>query len=177
MASDIEVKAYELGYLLSPLVAGEQLESALNAAIKSKLEKLGGSVTGELMPKMIPLAYTVGKHINNKRVRFTEAYFGAMRFEIDPAQVAELKAILERTDEVLRSLLIKLDKHADKTQLRARLPERRSYYSPVPSEPVAEISAENPALDIKVEEKVSEKPIMTEAEIDKEIDGLLDEAK
>lgn len=182
MASDIEIKAYELGYLLSPLVASDQLEGVFNATFKSKIEKFGGNITGELMPKMIPLAYTVSKHINNKPVKFNEAYFGAFRFELDPAKVAELKELIERTDEALRFLLVKLDKHADKTQLRARLPERHSYYSGTPAE-VTEVPEEKvmeSATPVSAPKEVLapvEKTIMSEAEIDKEIDGLLEEAK
>lgn len=179
MASDIELKAYELGYLLSPLVAGEQMENVFNATFKNKLEKLGGGITGELAPKTIPLAYTVSKSINNKNVKFNEAYFGAFRFELDPAAVADLKVAIDKTDEVLRFLLMKLDKRADKTQLRARLPERRNYYAvPSRTEIPEHMSEEKIIKPIKlIQAPTVDKGSMSEADIDREIEGLLEETK
>jgi ribosomal protein S6 len=101
----LEPRIYEIGYLLSPAIRDEDLE-ARATDLKESLIKLGGSIISEGNPEFIDLAYEMSRVIENKRVRFTQGYFGWFKIEIDPSKMTEAKEILDKNTLLIRYLLI-----------------------------------------------------------------------
>ncbi len=105
VAETLEPRIYEIGYLLSPAVRDEDLEARVSE-LKDSLTKLGATFVSEGAPEFIDLAYEMSKIIDNKRVRFNQGYFGWLKIEIDPAQVANLKETLDKNILLIRYLFI-----------------------------------------------------------------------
>jgi ribosomal protein S6 len=59
------------------------------------------------MPKMISLAYSMLKVTQNVRNKFDSAYFGWVKFEINPEKVLELKKKLDVDPNFIRFLILK----------------------------------------------------------------------
>lgn len=101
----LEPRIYEIGYLLSPVIRSEDLEAA-EKHLQSLVTDLGGSIISEGSAEYIDLAYTMVKVLDNKNVRFNQAYFGWVKFELDPAKVEALKEILDRQATLIRYLFL-----------------------------------------------------------------------
>lgn len=148
-----EPKIYEIGYLLSPLVAEEKLAETVNTVIRKVVEDAGAKVTAETAPAMRALAYEVRKETAGKAARFTDAYFGAIRFEARPSMIAVINEHLDRAELVIRFMTIIAPKDNP-----PRAPRR-----PVTAKPAAKAP---------VDGDVEKTPMKTE-EIDAEIEGML----
>ncbi len=158
--SEVEVeinrdsKVYELGYLLVPTIAPDDVPRDYGN-LKELVASFGGEIISDEMPKMTNLAYSMSKVISNVRAKFTTAYFGWTKFTMKPEQVLELKKRLDLDPHFIRFLVLKTVKEntiAAKRFVRGEMYKR----------PVVKKSAEN---EIAV-------PINKE-EIDKEIDALV----
>lgn len=96
---------YELGFILVPSFTEEKLPEAF-AALKSVIEDKGGVALSEEFPKLMTLAYTMDKTINNKIERFKEGFFGWVKFEAAGADIAKIDAAMRLRTDVIRHLLI-----------------------------------------------------------------------
>lgn len=101
----LEPRIYEIGYLLSPAIRDEDLETRATE-LKESLIKLGANVISEGNPEFIDLAYEMSRVIDNKRVRFNQGYFGWFKIEIDPSKMAEAKEVLDKNTLLIRYLLV-----------------------------------------------------------------------
>ena len=102
----LDPRVYEVGYLLSPAVRDENLTSAL-AKIQETITTAGGTIIAEGEPEFIDLAYEMTRVIENKNIRFTQAYFGWIKFTIEPKQIVEINAVLETNIDIIRFLVLK----------------------------------------------------------------------
>lgn len=149
-----ELKAYEIGFLLSPVVAEEVLNDTINEELVSLIEEHGGKVQSRTAPEMKTLAYTVTHSVGNERSKYKNAYFGALVFEMSPDQVASLSEALKTSEKVIRTLITifeKEDKPAPRSESASKKVEEKT---------------------AKEDEKATE-PV-SEEEIDKKIDDLLE---
>lgn len=103
---DINSRVYEVGYLLLPTISEEEIP-AIYTNLKDLVSSLGGEVISDEMPKMIPLAYTMAKVIQNVRSKFDSAYFGWVKFDMSPEKVSELKKKLDVDTNFIRFLILK----------------------------------------------------------------------
>ena len=144
---------YEVGFHLLPTALESDVPAEV-AKIRSIIEENGGIIISKEMPKMIVMAYDIAKNINSKRQKFNKAYFGWIKFEIDPAQISNIKSKVENLANILRFIIIKTVK--DDTMHIHKIPIFRKE-------------------DNKEEkgETQTEKPKASEAEIDKSIDDLV----
>jgi len=101
-----ELKVYELGYLLVPTL-GEEEAPSVYGNIKELISNLGGQFIMDDMPKLIPLAYTMDKIIQNVRHKFDSAYFGWVKFDMQGDKVEELKKKLDLDTNLVRFLITK----------------------------------------------------------------------
>ncbi len=99
-------RVYELGLLLIPTITEENLPVEVGN-IKTIIDRLHAVTIFEEYPKKIPLAYEMEKVINNRHEKFTEGYFGWVKFEIAPTEIALLESTLKRDDRVIRFLITK----------------------------------------------------------------------
>jgi len=147
---------YELGFhLLLTVPEADILSQSLN--IKSAIEEEGGVIISEDVPKMMALAYDISKNIDSKKQKFNKAYFGWVKFEIEPAKIREIKNKIESTPNVLRFLIVKTVR--ENTMHTPKIPMFKK--------------DSQASLGQERVEGEAEKPKATEAEIDKSIDELV----
>jgi len=100
---------YELAFHVLPTVAEGEVAEVFTA-LKALVEKAGGEVTSEETPKRFDLAYEVVKYLEGRNRKFSSAYFGWVRFTLQPAKLAEIMESVEGNSKLLRHLLIRLNK-------------------------------------------------------------------
>ncbi len=101
-----EPRIYELGYHLVPTLPAEKIPEA-SGAVRGMIERISKDIIAEELPVFIDLAYQVIKTINHKNKRFDDAYFGFIKFEASPEDIAKLEAELKKDENVLRYLVTK----------------------------------------------------------------------
>ncbi len=99
-------RIYELAYLYVPLLT-EETVAASYGNLKALLEKHGAQFIGEETPKMIELAYQMSRIIENKKTWFDNAYFGWVKFEIEPTEIALIEEVLKRDEQIIRYMTLK----------------------------------------------------------------------
>ncbi len=98
-------KVYEIGYLLISSIPPEKVGEEV-AFIKSLLEKGNASVIAEGAPELQKLAYEMRKKIGAVYHKYQEAYFGWLKFELEPSKIEAIKNALDARESVLRELII-----------------------------------------------------------------------
>jgi ribosomal protein S6 len=102
-----ELQVYELGFHLLSTISEENLSKEVGN-LKAIIEKESAFFIGEEgLPKTIKLAYEIDKVIDNKRISFDSAYFGWVKFEVNPKSIKAINKGLEKLESILRFLLIK----------------------------------------------------------------------
>ena len=99
-------RIYEVGYLLASTLSDEEVPVKYGN-LKDLIVSLGGEIISDEMPKMISLAYLMSKVTQNVRNKFDSAYFGWVKFEINPEKVLELKKKLDVDSNFVRFLILK----------------------------------------------------------------------
>lgn len=97
---------YEIGYHLLPTLS----EEAVSADVKEMTELLaknGAVIVGDKHPIRMPLAYTITKRISGKILRFDEAYFGWVAFEVPREAALRLDETFKAHKDVLRHIIIR----------------------------------------------------------------------
>ncbi|MES2315474.1 MAG: 30S ribosomal protein S6 [Patescibacteria group bacterium] len=153
---DSDKRVYELGYLLVPTIASENVPASYSS-LKDLVVSFGGEVIADEIPKNIQLAYTITKVVTNVRTKYNSAYFGWIKFFMDPEKVLELKKKVDLSPEVMRFLLLKTVK--ENTIATKRFVGRDSAYR-------------RPSATHKTTDTEEAAPINKE-EIDKEIDAMV----
>lgn len=104
-----ELLSYELAFHVLPTVAEGEVTAVFDK-IKSLITKAKGEVTGEEAPARFELAYEISKYLEGRNRKFSSAYFGWVRFTLEPVEVEGLREEVEEIKELLRSILIRLTK-------------------------------------------------------------------
>lgn len=104
-----EAGSYELAFHVLPTVAEGEV-AAVFQGLKDVITKNGGTVTIEEAPARFDLAYDIIKYLEGRNRKFTSAYFGWVRFEIDPSKLEDIAESVEGTKELLRHLITRLTK-------------------------------------------------------------------
>ncbi len=102
----IQTRIYELGYLLVPTIVPEEV-GAIYGNLKELIVSFGGEIISDEMPKMVSLAYSMQKVTSNVRNKFTNAYFGWTKFDMDSQKVLELKKKVDLDPNFIRFLILK----------------------------------------------------------------------
>lgn len=151
---DREPRRYEISYLLAPIIAVEAVASTVETLIRGTILAAGGQILSGEEPKLLPLAYPIRKTIDNKSLRFREAHFASLRFNFSPDQIAVFDQTLRLSSHLLRFLIVELPVQTEELRRRPK----------AATPPFAErVKAESfPAGET-----------MSQAEMDREIEGLL----
>lgn len=154
-----EPRIYELGYHLVPTIAEEDLAAA-SKAVRGMVERISKEIIAEENPVFIDLAYTIVKTVDHKNKGFDNAYFGWIKFEGEPAGIAELEEGLKKDLNVLRYLIVKTlreDTFIAKTftAVKAKVREKEPVIAIKPAAEEGEVAVEEDALDKAVEELVA----------------------
>ncbi len=95
------MRRYEMVVIITPDVADDDMEDAVDRLIKRPVEGEGGTVDEIDSWGRRKLAYPIEKH--------TEGNYVLTQLQIDPASTTGLERGLQISEEVLRYLLIRLD--------------------------------------------------------------------
>jgi ribosomal protein S6 len=149
-----EAQVYEVGYLVLPSVSEDNLPKVVSNIV-SIIEKAGAKPLDSEDPFLEELAYSMSKTIGARKYVVDEAYIGWMKFEAESNQVEEIKLSVDKLEEVLRTLLIKVPRETTFTFAKAR--EAREAHeealnTPVEAEVVAPIDEAAPVADVAVVE-------------------------
>ncbi len=115
----VSARLYELAYLVSPHVSEEKLNETVGR-VKGLFEKNGIIVSFEDFPKFRQLAYALVKPLGGKNEKYTNAYFGWMKFEATSEALSSVKMALEKDLDIVRFLIVKVGRD-QKTSMRAPL--------------------------------------------------------
>lgn len=94
---------YEIGYHLVPSLTEEGVSKAVEAI--RKLLK-GAEIIAESYPEKRTLAYTIERGAESKNEKFTESWFGHLKFEGVREDMPALREALTAMREVMRFILI-----------------------------------------------------------------------
>ncbi|MEK7228208.1 MAG: 30S ribosomal protein S6 [Patescibacteria group bacterium] len=101
-------RLYELGFILVPTIPELEVSQKVDA-LKSLIKKEDGVVATEGVPEYIDLAYTIERTIGSKKNKYSQGYFGWVKFETTPESLEALKKALDIEEMLVRYLLIKTD--------------------------------------------------------------------
>ncbi len=143
VGSEREVQAYELAFHVLPTVAEGEVKTVFDT-IKAAITKLGGTLREEEAPARFELAYEIVKHLEGRNRKFSSAYFGWVRFDIEAAKVTELTGEVESMKEILRSLITRLTKVEEENPFyfHPAIADRMVETITIEAEEVAEVAAE-----------------------------------
>lgn len=148
-ASD-ESSHYEFAFHILPTVAEKEVSGVFDE-LKALIVKCKGEITDEEVPQRLELAYEIREMIEGKYQRFTEAFFGWMRFTLLPSELESLIVEVRERADVLRYLIIKLDRREEENPFRIFQKKEVSKEEPVI------VSTKN--IDESKEGEVSEKEL------------------
>lgn len=152
-------EVYEVGYLLIPTVAEDKVLGEVSK-IKDFIDKNKGAVISEGNPEMRNLAYPMVKKIATKNQKFNNAYFGWIKFETESDKINEIKAEVEKLENILRFLVIKTIR--ENTMISVPKAGKFSF-----DKEDGEVAEENNTEDTKEDSEADEK------ELDETIDELV----
>lgn len=121
-ADESPSSVYEIGYHLLPTLSEEQVAAAVKD-ITELLKKNGAESVGDRFPEKIPLAYTIQKRIAAKIIRFDEAYFGWVAFEMPREALAKVEEVLVAHPAVLRYIALRTSREEVAAALSGAMPE------------------------------------------------------
>lgn len=143
---------YEISYLFVPHTSEENLPAKVTA-IKDLVSERGGIFISEDHPKLIELAYQMDRTIANKKEKFTKAYFGWVKFELDPSKIEEISKILALNEEIIRFLVIKTIR--ENTLVSKKPFGKDSSRKPRASDEEAKLPINKEEVDAEIEKMVS----------------------
>ncbi len=98
---------YEIGYLIGNTIPEEKVLGEVDK-IKEIIGKSKATIIAEENPVLEKLAYTIKvKSSAGTYIKYDEAYFGWVKFEVDSSLIDAIKKSVEIIPSVIRSLLIK----------------------------------------------------------------------
>lgn len=103
---EIRLGIYEVGYLMLPSIAEENLGGEVTTFKDMFLEN-GAVFISDEYPKLIELAYEMSRSIENKKQKFSYGYFGWVKFECNTNQAKIIKSILDKNEKLVRFIMIK----------------------------------------------------------------------
>ena len=106
MSEDTVKRTYELGYILVPTTPEAEVSAEVDK-IKDALTKVEGAIVFEGAPEFIDLAYTMEKNVASKKMKWSQGYFGWIKFESTPESMEVLKKAFDANAAIIRYLLIK----------------------------------------------------------------------
>lgn len=145
---DTNSRVYELGYLLVPTLAGENVPAIYGDLKELIIKTFHGVIISDEMPKAITLAYSMQKVVANVRNKFNTAYFGWIKFTMDTKQVLELKKHLDLDPNIIRFLILKtvkentiatkrfVHRETNKRTYTVKRPEEEKVLTPIDKEKI-----------------------------------------
>jgi len=112
------VRIYEIGYLIVPSVKEEDLEKIVGA-VRTEIEKAGGSFIAEGAPSMTRLAYAMSVRVGDRTEEHDRGYFGWIKFEARIEVAQALDAALKGNASILRSIVFRTVREDTRAKMKA----------------------------------------------------------
>jgi len=112
-----EPAAYELAFHILPTVAEGEVEGIFDT-LKKHITQAGGQVFDTEAPERFDLAYEVVRYLEGRNRGFNSAYFGWIRFHLEPRALEAVSELVEAQKDLLRYLLIRLTKEEEQAPFR-----------------------------------------------------------
>lgn len=106
MEKENKMTIYEVGYLFVSTIAEENVGGEVTR-LKDEIAKHGGVFISDEYPKLIDLAYEMTRSISNKKAKFSQGYFGWVKFELPTENALVLKDALDQDESIIRFIMIK----------------------------------------------------------------------
>lgn len=151
-SKDAKMGVYEIGYIMVPTIAEENLGEEVTS-LKDMLGEKEVSFISDEYPRMIELSYEMSRSIANKKQKFSYGYFGWVKFECTTDDAKAIKDALDKNEKLVRYLMIK-------TVRENTMSPKRSY-------------SKDGSGKRRVQAKPEEVTPINEEEVDKEIDALV----
>jgi len=139
--TEVSLGVYEVGYLMVPSIAEENLGGEVTT-FKDSLTEHGVTFIADEYPKMMELAYEMSRSIANKKQKFSYGYFGWVKFECTSPIAREIKDMLDKNEKLIRYLFIKTVRESTMSTKRpygkTEGTKRRSTAKPEKAEPINE---------------------------------------
>ncbi len=116
--ADSKVSIYEVGYIMIPGIAEENLGGEV-AEFKESLGNKGATFISDEYPKMLELAYEMSRSIANKKQKFSYGYFGWVKFECTTSNAKLIKESLDKNEKLVRYLMVKTVRESTMSTKRA----------------------------------------------------------
>jgi|GEM_PF-755805 len=104
--SETTTRVYELGYLLVPTTPEQEVQAAIEVLTKTLTDQ-SGVILSQGNPEYIDLAYPMQQRVASKLTTWDQAYFGWIKFELDPANSDAVKKVLDLNQSLIRYLITK----------------------------------------------------------------------
>jgi len=118
LADAQSVRIYEIGYLIVPSVKEEDLEKIVGA-VRTEIEKAGGSFIAEGAPSMTRLAYAIALRVGDRTEEHDRGYFGWIKFEARIEVAQALDAALKGNASILRSIVFRTVREDTRAKYKA----------------------------------------------------------
>ncbi len=104
------VPVYEIGFHIVPTMGDEGVSAVVESIRKaidgsSKKGQGGAEIISEGFPKKITLAYQVERATQGKREKYTESYFGHIKFAMNREGITAFAASVRAMQPILRFLI------------------------------------------------------------------------
>lgn len=104
--SETNTRTYEVGFILAPTVADAEVSASVDA-LKAIITKAEGVIGAEQAPEFIDLAYTMEKSIASKKMKYSQGYFGWIKFDATPEAIEGVKKALDGMSDIVRYIIVK----------------------------------------------------------------------
>jgi len=160
-----ELVSYEFAFHILPTVAEGEVAGVFDK-LKNNITKLGGEIKDEESPKRFDLSYDIVRYLEGKNRKFSSAYFGWVRFNLDPIKLNSLQETLDETKELLRFLVIKLTKIEEQNPFRFHDSVINKKHVIIDGEELEEVESEDKEVKEDGDEKGGETEELTVEEND-----------
>lgn len=150
-----ELTSYELAFHILPTIAEGEVKTVFDS-IKAHITKLGGILGVEETPARFDLAYDIVQYLEGRNRKFSSAYFGWVRFELEAEKVAEVTEMVDGSKDILRHLLIRLSKVEEENPFDFHPAIADRVVETIIVEPVEEEVVVTEEVEAIIEEKVED---------------------
>lgn len=165
---EVKPQIYEIGYLLVPTTAEDDVSKKVEAFRKT-IESIKGKIIAEGNPVLKDLAYEMSIVVSNKKEKYGSGYFGWIKFEGDANQIDVVHDDFTKDDGVIRFIITKTvleDSYSVIEKIIAAENEQKNRAAIKDKE-------EEKASDSKKQKKDDEDDLFSEEGIDETIDKLI----
>lgn len=155
------ITVYEIGFHVLSTVAEGDVETVIGR-LRKMVEKAGGSFVAEGAPQRMSLAYPMAVWNNGKWTKYSESYFGWLKFEVSAEKIAGIESACKADKDILRYLIlttVREDTRASVRQFVLKEVRRTdTIKSSVRAKPVSGVKEEvsDEKLDEAIEEMVAD---------------------